>query len=151
MAIPSLYQRATCAGANSRWLNPENQGQGRISTYLGKPIRAVARMVYGFACTTIFPLMGVFYHTGQAIKNTVQSKEQERAWSHLKAAAIDAGAVAATSFFILGASLQFVIARRLPATQRVRAIFLFSILLLTFAFGSLFPLMFSIQPHAFRR
>jgi hypothetical protein len=148
--IRPLCKDALTAGANSNWLNPKNGGQGRISIYLGKPIRAIARVVYGIACITIVPVIGLFYHTGQAIKNTFISGQQVRAWSHLKAAGQDAYIFTASLFFISGASLEFSLARRLATSERAKSIYLFSMSFATFAMGSFIPLMFSHIPNRFR-
>jgi hypothetical protein len=54
--------KALRVGARCSWLNPPNEGQGYASRFIGKPIRAVARLVYALVVTTVLPPLSVVYH-----------------------------------------------------------------------------------------
>lgn len=59
----SLSARALRWGARNSWLNPPNEGQGYVSRFLGKPLRAAARLIYALVVTTVFPVLSVVYQS----------------------------------------------------------------------------------------
>jgi hypothetical protein len=109
--ISPLHQQALHLGASKPWLNPSNEGQGRFSVYCGKPMRALARLIYGLSCTTLIPTAGAFYHMGKAIDCTIMSKSQTelktRSWQHLAAASRDAYMAGKMAAFISLQALNF--------------------------------------------
>lgn len=77
----SLAGQALRFAARSDALNPANLGQSRVSQQLGKPVRFIARLVYGLVVPLLCGLAGIFYHAGAAsvyaIKATL-TKDQDR-------------------------------------------------------------------------
>lgn len=117
MTIQSLYREAVDWSANSNLLNPNNAGQGRISIYLGKPVRAIARLIYGLVISTIIPAIGIAFHLFKTIDQALLSTSasdpdkaaiRNKSWDHLKCAGKDALVFATTVFNGLMATLIFV-------------------------------------------
>ncbi len=71
---------ASLAGQALRWmaktdtLNPPNKGQDRFSRYIGKPIRFVARLIYGLVVPILAGLVGIIYHSTSATICAIKSK-----------------------------------------------------------------------------
>src|SRR6266403_1656495 len=107
MTIQSFSSQALASGASSPILNPNNQEQGNASIYLGKPVRAAARFVFGITAVTIIPTLGTFYHLAKTIQCAIaygaadKANERTKAWQHLKAGLVD-GRTAATHILALG-------------------------------------------------
>lgn len=99
----SLAGQALRWAANTNALNPPNLGQSCISKTLGKPVRFVARLVYGLAVPLICALGGIFYHAAAVGVNAIKAKltkDQDRklyfkelAWGHAHALGCDAQVV----------------------------------------------------------
>lgn len=75
-------------GANSNWLNPITEDESTMLYYVGGTFRIVARAVYGLACLTIFPALGVVYNGYHAALLASNDPNKEFS-SHLKATIID--------------------------------------------------------------
>jgi hypothetical protein len=88
----SFTGQALLAGATSYILNPPNSGQSVANIVIGKPVRAVARLIYQVAIAVIAPF-GVGYHwTMAAYHRLCDRKEVEHqalAWEHFKAGLTD--------------------------------------------------------------
>ncbi len=87
-------------GANLNLLNPPNKGQSKISKYLGKPLRMLARLVYSITVPALCALAGVPYHLTSMVVNVAKAalnyKNQSlkafyktRAFGHFSSAVID--------------------------------------------------------------
>lgn len=111
MASP-LYSQALSYGAHSSWLNPSNERQSKVNTYLCKPIRFVERLIYGTISVTLIPALGTFYHAGNSAHQGIKALRayihhdknlakicKQRSWEHLKSSFKD-GSVAL--FHIVG-------------------------------------------------
>lgn len=71
MSINPLCLQAFSYGANNRWLNPQDDPEfNQPITIVTEPLRMVARLIYGFACTTIASTAGIFYHGYTALRYT---------------------------------------------------------------------------------
>lgn len=68
----SLAGQALLFGARSHLLNPPNLGQDRVSRMLGKPIRFIARLIYGLVVNFLASVLGVAYHAGAAAVNGIK-------------------------------------------------------------------------------
>ena len=107
MRIESFSSQALAYGASSPILNPVNQGQKNVNIYLGKPVRAAARFIFGITAVTIIPTIGTFYHLTKTIQCTIAygsmdtAHERSKAWKHLKAGFVD-GFIATTHILALG-------------------------------------------------
>lgn len=60
---------------NSNILNPSNKDQGKVSIWIGKPLRAIARML----CTLVIPifaaLAGASYHSIASLTVRIQARK----------------------------------------------------------------------------
>ena len=89
----SFTGQALLWGTCSNILNPPNQGQGLTNRIVGKPIRAIARLIYQIAIALLAPF-GALYHLGMAIRikeiaKTNNQEPPETFKEHLKAAKHD--------------------------------------------------------------
>ncbi|MBA3815111.1 MAG: hypothetical protein H0X29_01040 [Parachlamydiaceae bacterium] len=98
--VPASFAgQALLFAARSNLLNPPNRGQGRISRYIGKPIRALARLVYVLVVPLLCSIPGIVYHgfaaAGQGIQSTrledktSKANLKQNALFHLHAFGVD--------------------------------------------------------------
>lgn len=108
----SFTGQALLWAAQTHILNPPNNNQGPVQRFVGKPLRAIARLIYQIAVGILIAPLGVLYHIGAAITYKVMSirtpegdlKERKSAiaWEHFKAAMNDilGFPLARTPFFL---------------------------------------------------
>ncbi|CUI17715.1 hypothetical protein PNK_2112 [Candidatus Protochlamydia naegleriophila] len=94
------------------FLNPVNSGQGVISTFIGKPVRAVARLVNEASMAIFVGFIGTNYHAAKGIIYKVKAlingdpalknKYSKLGLEHFKAAWTDFSALATTNTAIIG-------------------------------------------------
>lgn len=153
MSATSLTMQAFNKGAESALLNPDNKGQGRVSTYIGKPLRAAARLVYGIGVAALVPISGVIYHGLKALDAWIMTKEGEntgKAKAHLKAMGKDfliatsILSLVALSYFFYSSAIQAATIH--PASDQVAVAAGFTGI---FGLGAaLLPLLFAFKPDA---
>lgn len=102
----AFSEKLMAMGANSHYLNPPNQGQSAVNNYLGKPVRLIGRIVWGFGSCTIGAVCGVAYHIFQAalLCGSESKAAENRIIEHLVAAIedfINLGAVVASVYFVI--------------------------------------------------
>jgi hypothetical protein len=97
MAVSSELLRI---GAN--YLNPPNDGQGAINTYLGKPVRVIARIAWAGVVCTIGAVAGVIFHSAIAIWFALRGDSRWKIQHHYQAAYQDLIRVLSIALPVLG-------------------------------------------------
>lgn len=113
-------------GADSSYLNPPNNDQGAINTYLGKPVRFIGRAVWGIGSSSVGGVCGVAYHTlallGSILRCDCLGKPgQARIFHHFMAVLEDVAAVAlvACPIILIEMARFIAYARFLPVQMRI--------------------------------
>lgn len=98
MPMPFAAQALLWA-ATSNYLNPINRGQSNRQRILGKPLRALARLIYQFATGFFLAIPGFLYHLTMAVNtkrisfssndNNVRLLNKTLAWENFKCALHD--------------------------------------------------------------